>query len=397
MTGNVQKVQSSDEGASKPKYFRSPLKWPGGKFRDLGRLMPLFPKDIDRYIDPFVGSGTVAANVAIQKLASSMVLGDIDSDLIRFLQMRGEGPTFERFQSLLIGLESARHDAALAPVNEANFPAMFMVSCLRCLRHIDNSLRRNDVVKTIVEKERERRISAMAKMIDLGSKPEENYPRTAIFAVIYYLVRDAYNDGERNMADPAVRVATWFVLRELAHGGIMRYSRETKFNTAYGGMSYNTKSMLWKLPDIARIGKLLRENNAEIRRSDFMTLLDDAAPGANDFIFLDPPYEQAFHGNVAEGQDISVPPDQSFYPYVLSKEPMSSHSDLFRWLRQNGSRTRWMLVERQTPWIMDQINTLIESDARILVQTYDRKYAANIKGRNNRSTTHVIVTNYPTP
>lgn len=425
MNTKVLKKAPSDDSAQKTKYFRSPLKWPGGKFRDLGHLMPLFPKAMDRYIDPFVGSGTVAANVAIEKRSSRMVLGDIDSDLIRFMQM--DQPTFERFQSLLIGLEAARHDAALAGISEKNFPVLFMATCVRSLRHIDYGLRRNDVVKVVVEKERARRIAAMKKMAEDGNVPDANYPRTAIFAVIYYLVRDAYNaivekdraryfnarnapeegeaspntatgaGGQEEETDPAVRIATWFVLRELAHGGVMRYSRESKFNTAYGGMSYNTKSLLWKLPDITFMSELFAKNKAQTYFSDFLRLLNSADPGENDFVFLDPPYEQTFHGSAAEEQDVPSTPDQSFYPYVRSKDPVSSHSDLFRWLQANGHKTRWMLVERQTPWIMDKINALSATDPRIAVQTYDRKYAANIKGRNNRSTTHVIVTNYPAP
>lgn len=375
----------------KQKFFRSPLKWPGGKFRDLGRLMPLFPHEIDTFIDPFVGSGTIAANIALTGIPSKMIVGDIDADLIQFLKM--DHDVFDAFQKLLLGLEAARRDAALAPINEANFATMFLAICVRTLRHIDNTLRRNDVVKRIVDEERTRRIRAMEKMRERGGQAEANYPRTAIYAVIYYLVRDAFNDVSRNTSDPAVRVASWFVLRELAHGGVMRYSRDDRFNTAYGGMSYNIKSLLGKLPAIEKMNELFKSLKTEIRHEDFLSLLHYADPGPNDFVFFDPPYERAFRPDET-GNGKATLLNAPFYPYVRNAENISSHSDLFRWLQAHGDKTRWMLVERQTPWIMEKIEELEKTDPRIKVETYERTYAANIKGRNNRSTTHIIVTNY---
>ena len=43
--------------------IKSPLNYPGNKYKLLKQLLPLFPKDISTFVDLFGGSGTVMANV----------------------------------------------------------------------------------------------------------------------------------------------------------------------------------------------------------------------------------------------------------------------------------------------------------------------------------------------
>ncbi len=43
--------------------IKSPLNYPGNKYKLLKQLLPLFPKDIPTFVDLFGGSGTVMANV----------------------------------------------------------------------------------------------------------------------------------------------------------------------------------------------------------------------------------------------------------------------------------------------------------------------------------------------
>ena len=51
---------------------RSPFFYVGDKFKLLDQLLPLFPENIDRYFEPFLGGGSVAMNVT----AKSLVLSD---------------------------------------------------------------------------------------------------------------------------------------------------------------------------------------------------------------------------------------------------------------------------------------------------------------------------------
>ena len=48
-------------------YIKSPINYIGNKYRLLKNLVPLFPEDIDTFVDVFSGSGTVLINVNANK------------------------------------------------------------------------------------------------------------------------------------------------------------------------------------------------------------------------------------------------------------------------------------------------------------------------------------------
>jgi len=58
---------------------RSPLFYVGDKYKLMGQLIELFPKEINTFYEPFVGGGTVFLNVKAKKY----VLNDIDSNIIK--------------------------------------------------------------------------------------------------------------------------------------------------------------------------------------------------------------------------------------------------------------------------------------------------------------------------
>ena len=74
---------------AKIKFTRSPLKWAGGKFRVLERIVNCLPTDKTCFVEPFVGSGAVFINTDYKKY----ILNDINADLINFyhtLQQYGD-------------------------------------------------------------------------------------------------------------------------------------------------------------------------------------------------------------------------------------------------------------------------------------------------------------------
>lgn len=50
------------------KYIKSPLNYIGGKYKLLPQIMPLLPKDIDKFVDLFCGGGNVGINADCKKL-----------------------------------------------------------------------------------------------------------------------------------------------------------------------------------------------------------------------------------------------------------------------------------------------------------------------------------------
>jgi len=60
------------------KYLKSPLNYTGGKHKLLEQILPLFPKDIDTFVDLFAGGCNVALNVDARRV----VANDIESNII---------------------------------------------------------------------------------------------------------------------------------------------------------------------------------------------------------------------------------------------------------------------------------------------------------------------------
>ena len=49
-------------------FLKSPLNYTGGKYRLLAQILPLFPKNIDTFVDLFCGGGNVGINVECNKV-----------------------------------------------------------------------------------------------------------------------------------------------------------------------------------------------------------------------------------------------------------------------------------------------------------------------------------------
>ncbi len=62
---------------------RSPLFYVGDKYKLLSQLLQIFPSDIDRFIEPFTGGGSVALNVT----AKEYLLNDIDANIVQIHTM----------------------------------------------------------------------------------------------------------------------------------------------------------------------------------------------------------------------------------------------------------------------------------------------------------------------
>ena len=73
----------------KNNYYKSPMNYTGGKHKLLPQMLPLFPENINMFVDLFTGG----ANVAINVNANKIVANDFDSKVIGI---------YKRFQELSI-------------------------------------------------------------------------------------------------------------------------------------------------------------------------------------------------------------------------------------------------------------------------------------------------------
>ena len=64
------------------KFIKSPLNYTGGKYKLLPQILPLFPKDINTFVDLFCGGCNVAVNVN----ANNIVCNDIEPHVIDMMK-----------------------------------------------------------------------------------------------------------------------------------------------------------------------------------------------------------------------------------------------------------------------------------------------------------------------
>lgn len=79
--GNEERLFLCFCGEGRRPLVQSPLNYTGGKFGLLPQILPLFPRDVDVFIDLFCGGGNIGANAE----AGGVVLNDVSAELMGLL------------------------------------------------------------------------------------------------------------------------------------------------------------------------------------------------------------------------------------------------------------------------------------------------------------------------
>jgi len=175
----------------------------------------------------------------------------------------------------------------------------------------------------------------------------------------YYQMRDMFN----NLADKKYSDALlYFFINKTAYSGMIRYNTKGEFNVPYGRYANLNTSLVTKAHSA-----LLA--NTEIYNLDYSSVLKMAK--AEDFIFLDPPYDCIFsdYGN-AEYKDGFGEKD---------------HAKLAAAYRQLPCKA--LMVISRTPLTEKLYGDLI-------VDEYGKLYAVNIRNRFKSEASHILISNY---
>lgn len=189
---------------------------------------------------------------------------------------------------------------------------------------------------------------------------------------LYTWVRDRLEPGDR-----AGEVAAFWFVRELCYGSMFRFNKQGRFNIPYGGIGYNKKRLGARLAELFSPRRTAAMAGHSIENQDFRSFFEAWLPrlGRDDLVFLDPPY------------------DSEFSEYAQHRFGPEDQQALADWVQRLPCQV--MLVVKQTPRVLEMYERAAAARARRLdpleLGTYGKTYGYNVRGRNDRGATHLVV------
>lgn len=378
-----------DRPVSRQSNLSPIIKWPGGKEKELIKIIPNLPR-FHKFIEPFVGGGSVFMGIN----ASEYIVNDLSTELVSLYNyIKEQNSTFfdlaysidtiwsnvEVFLSehneLINKYIDFRNQKAqkkdiekyVKDFIEKNKQAILLIL------HNNVPFNENILIKEI-QSNLTRKLSRMRQLEEekhlLPLSDIYDNILTALKSAIYMYFRSLYNDPVISSEKPVLHNVLFFFLRNYAYSGMFRYSKNGNFNVPYGGIAYNTKSLTKKLSYYQSDTVIEHFKNALIYNLDFEEFLDSISLERNDFIFLDPPY------------------DTEFSTYAKNSFTRQDQRRLANYLL-NKCRSKWMLIIKNTDFIFELYNR-----PGITIRTFEKKYTVSFMNRNEKNVTHLLITNY---
>lgn len=216
----------------KEKKIRSPFFYVGDKYKLIPQLLELYPKKIDKYIEPFYGGGSSQLKVNAQKY----LLNDKDKNIIDLHKLLIDNSKEQKsFFDMLF-----------------NIIERYELSCSFKKDVIPRSLKL-EFPKTYYSRYNKEQYNKMKKDFN----EEENKDLFKLYLLLIY--------GFNHM---------------------LRFNNENEFNLPVGNVDFNDNVYE------ALINYFILQKGRKIRlyNLDFEKFVDKISIGKNDFIYLDPPY-----------------------------------------------------------------------------------------------------------
>lgn len=378
-------------------YVKSFIKWAGGKEKELPIILSNLPDKFERYIEPFVGGGSVYLNINCDK----SIINDKSDELILLYNMiKNNNQKFikklkeiNKNWILLEKIVENNSNELLSlykdyskQVNKEKINKRIKVNYSDkiyefVLEHseefngllsehfnikIDNFL--SEVKKNLLSKiERMRKIELnRGKMSNLNIL--ENLE--CAFKSAYYMhFRYLYNNRLELDIEDEFYCAIFYFIREYCYASMFRYNANGKFNVPYGGISYNRKDFDKKINNLNSSKLKSYMKNTNIYNLDFEDFCKKIKLTSKDFIFLDPPY------------------DTEFSTYAKNEFGKNDQIRLANFLK--NTKAKFMLIIKNTDFIYNLYNV-----KGLYIKSFDKKYLVSIKNRNDKNVEHLIITNY---
>lgn len=215
----------------KIKQIRSPLFYTGDKYKLIPELKKYFPDKIDKFVEPFVGGGSVFLNIE----ANEFYENDIDKNIISIHKYLSSFANSEDLLNIL-----------LSKIDEYEF------SCSYKGKTVPDELRKK-YVKTYFAKYN-----------------NESYKQ----------LKEKYNNSDRT------DIADLYLLLIYGFNRMLRFNQKGEFNLPVGNVDFN-QNVFDSLTDYI---KLTNKKNPHWSNTDYKEFLSNINIKESDFIYLDPPY-----------------------------------------------------------------------------------------------------------
>ena len=215
----------------KEKVIRSHLFYTGDKYKLIPELKKYFPKNINKFIEPFVGGGSVFLNFE----ANEFYENDIDKNIIsihRYLS------SFQDPNELLTLL--------LTKIKEYNFSCSY-------------------IGKTVPKELKEKYVKTYF------AKYNNEF---------YKNLKEKYNTSDRT------DIADLYLLLIYGFNRMLRFNNKGDFNLPVGNVDFNNNVY----ESLTNYINLTNIKNITWTNKDYKSFIADINIGKKDFIYLDPPY-----------------------------------------------------------------------------------------------------------
>ncbi len=348
------------------------LKWPGGKEKELAIIKKYIPEYTGRFIEPFVGGGSVFFDVTTPQCCINDKSYDLinlyicarnqNKDFIHYLQLE-----FDEFTSLGNFVDTHKNeilDLYHSKISIDTFISQYQ-NVFSQLADNYNKIFINELKKNLTNKIK-RSQNLEKENGEISDIDRLDNIEASLKSAYYMFVRYLQNhSSELNVGRQA---AVFFFIREYCYSSMFRYNKKGEFNVPYGGISYNRKDFQKKIDYLLSNEINTKLQSTDIHCEDFEVFINKLHLFNNDFIFLDPPY------------------DSNFSTYAQNEFTQKDQKRLCEYLKQTPAKI--LLIIKNTDFIYD----LYKNNFNIT--SFDKKYLVSFMNRNDRNAEHLIITNY---
>ena len=236
-----------------------------------------------------------------------------------------------------------------AIINDVNSKLITFYECVR--NHYDDMRTELDLIQELYERNQADYKARKALAPD-GRVPNAN-------EALYYRIRDMYNG---KIPAEYLDGVLYFFINKTAYSGMIRFNSKGEYNVPFGRYSnLNTKLITQEHSQLLQ--------RAEVLQEDYSAVFERAQ--ADDFMFLDPPYDCVFndYGNI----DMVNGFDEEQHRRLAADFKNLSY--------------RALMVIGKTPLTEELYGKFIKDE-------YRKNYAVNIRNRFKNDAKHIVVVNY---